>query len=61
MSQKRVLAILGSPHPDGITAAMLNHAVSASEKAGYTVTKINLYEKDLAFCTGCRVCLKVSK
>ena len=61
MSQKRVFAILGSPHPDGITAAMLNHAVSASEKAGYTVTKINLYEKDLAFCTGCRVCLKTEQ
>ena len=57
MSRKRALAILGSPHSDGITATMLNHAIGAAEKAGYAVTQINLYEKELAFCKGCRTCL----
>ena len=61
MSQRRALAILGSPHTDGITTSMLKHSIGAAEKAGYTVTKINLYEKNLAFCTGCRVCLKTEQ
>lgn len=58
MGAANVLAILGSPHTDGITAAMLELAVREAEKSGYTVRKINLYEKNLAFCTGCRTCLK---
>ena len=54
MRPKRVLAILGSPHIDGATATMLNHSICEAEKAGYTIAKINLYEKQLAFCVGCR-------
>lgn len=57
MSEKNVLAILGSPHENGTTAAMLNLAVHKAEQAGYAVTKINLYEKELSFCTGCRICM----
>ena len=57
MSGKYALAILGSPHKAGICAAMLDRAVSEAEKAGWTVSKIHLYEKHLAYCTGCRACL----
>ena len=57
MNEKNVLAILGSPHTNGTTAAMLNLAVHKAEQAGYAVTKINLYEKELSFCTGCRICM----
>ena len=57
MSDKNVLAILGSPDEKGTTAAMLNLAVHKAEQAGYTVTKINLYEKKLSFCSGCRACM----
>jgi len=60
MRPKRVLAILGSPHIDGATATMLNHSICEAEKAGYTIAKINLYEKRLAFCAGCRRCLEQS-
>ena len=56
MSEKHVLAILGSPHSDGITASMLNHSIGLAGKAGYTVNKINLYGKNLAFCKGCKRC-----
>ena len=49
MIQKQALAILGSPHSGGITATMLKHSVNVAEKAGYAVTKINLYEKNLAY------------
>lgn len=36
---------------------MLNLAIHEAEQAGYAVTKINLYEKELSFCTGCRICM----
>lgn len=45
MSSKNALAILGSPHADGVTATMLDYSIREAEKAGYIVSKINLYEK----------------
>ena len=45
MSEKNALAILGSPHTNGTTAAMLNFAVHKAEQAGYAVTKITLYKR----------------
>ena len=57
MNEKNVLAILGSPHANGTTAAMLNLAIHRAEKLGLSVTKINLYEKELSFCTGCHTCI----
>lgn len=54
MSSKKVLAILGSPRADGVTAAMLDYSIREAEKAGYIVSKINLYEKQISFCTGDR-------
>ena len=58
MHEKRMLAILGSPHTDGITAAMFNCALQSAEKTGYQITKVHLYEKELLFCQGCRICLR---
>lgn len=55
---KKILAILGSPHTEGTTAAMLECAVCRAEKSGYSVTKINLFEKNIAFCKGCEACYK---
>lgn len=55
---KKVLAILGSPHTNGATATMLNYAIHQAERLGYQVTKISLYEKNLAFCKGCEMCYK---
>ena len=43
MSSKKVLAILGSPRADGVTAAMLDYSIREAEKAGYIVSKIKLY------------------
>ncbi len=57
MNRKNVLAILGSPHTNGTTAAMLDLAIHKAKRVGYVVTKINLYEKELSFCTGCRACM----
>ena len=57
MVQKKLLAILGSPHPHGVTGTMLEYAVQQAEDAGYSVTTIDLYQKNLSFCKGCRACL----
>lgn len=57
MKNKKVLAILGSPHVGGTTATMLEYTIQSAIKAGYEVTKINLYEQKIQYCTGCRVCL----
>ena len=57
MNEKRLLAILGSPHTNGTTATMLNYAIHRAEEMGFTVTKIDLYEKNLSYCMGCRACM----
>lgn len=54
---KKMLAILGSPHAHGSSAAMLDCAVKAAEAAGWQVTVIHIYEKKIACCTGCRTCI----
>lgn len=53
MNEKRLLAILGSPHTNGITATMLNYAIRRAEEMGYTVTEINLYEKNPGLLPPC--------
>lgn len=55
---KEFLAILGSPHKNGITAAMLECAVSAAKAKSFRVHRVYLYEKHLAFCSGCGACLQ---
>lgn len=56
--QKRILAILGSPNKEGGTGSMLNYAVKISEQRGYCVEYIDLYDKNIAYCNGCRSCIK---
>ena len=57
MNEKVMLAILGSPHANGMTATMLNYAICKAEKMGYSVIRINLYDKNISYCTGCRACM----
>lgn len=57
MKNKKLLAIYGSPRSHGITAAMLDCAVQTAQKAGWTVNKINLYDMQISYCTGCRACI----
>ena len=54
---RRLLAILGSPHQNGSTAAMLDCAVKAAAAAGWEVKRVWLYEKNIGFCNGCRACV----
>lgn len=55
--KKRVLAILGSPHKAGATGRMLDYAVEIAQREGAVVDFINLYEKEIAYCKGCRACI----
>lgn len=61
MTNKTMLAILGSPHKNGMSALMLNYAMDLAKQSGWNIKKIDLYEEKLAFCTGCRVCLKTKE
>lgn len=55
--RKRLLALLGSPHKNGATGKMLEYAMNIAEQRGWEITFIHLYEKNIAYCTGCRVCM----
>lgn len=61
MQDKKLVAILGSPHTNGITATMLDYTIKAAQKSGWKTDKINLYEKHIDFCSGCRSCLNTKK
>ncbi len=61
MRTQRLLAILGSPHADGITAAMLQCAVAAAERAGWQIDRIDLYQQEIGYCIGCRTCIKTGQ
>ena len=56
MKDKKIVAILGSPHKNGKTGTMLDYAIQSAERVGYEVIKINLYEKKIGYCKGCRTC-----
>ncbi len=58
MTQKRILALAGSPHREGATAGMLGYAVRTARQRGYEVDYINLYDENIAYCNGCRTCMK---
>ncbi len=56
--KRKLLAILGSPHKNRATGKMLDYAIKIAEQQGYVVDYINLYEKNIAYCKGCRACIK---
>ncbi len=61
MISKKMLAILGSPKKTGNAAKMLDIAVKQATDKGYEVTYIELYEKNIAYCTGCVCCKKTGE
>lgn len=58
ITEKNLLAILGSPHTAGSTAAMLDYTVDLARSEGWNVTVVHLYDKQIAYCNGCRSCVK---
>lgn len=59
--KKKLLAISGSPHENGSTAAMLHCALKIAASQGWDITMVSLYEKQISFCRGCRICMKTGK
>lgn len=57
----KIVALQGSFRPMSLTTAMLKYAVRKAEEAGYEVTYINLFEKNIGYCKGCRTCLKTAE
>lgn len=55
---KKILAILGSPHKEGATATMLHYALQIAGQKGYDIEYVDLYEKKIGYCNGCRACIK---
>lgn len=53
---KKVLAISGSPRASGNASKMLDIAINQAEMQNYEVTRVNLFEKRIAYCTGCMKC-----
>lgn len=59
--KKKLLAILGSPHEHGSTAAMLHCVLKIAGAQGWEITVVSLYEKQISFCKGCRICIKTGQ
>ena len=59
--KKKLIAILGSPHENGSTAAMIDCALKATNLSEWEIEIIYLYQKQIAFCNGCRECTKTGK
>ena len=53
---KKIVAIQGSFRKNGKTTQMLKYAVKKAQKSGHKVTYINLFEKNIEYCKGCRLC-----
>jgi len=53
---KRMLLIKGGPRSDGATGRMLDYLYRYATDNGWNCHRIDLYEKTIAPCTGCRTC-----
>lgn len=61
MKKYKIVAIQGSYRENGITTSMLQYAVAKAKNIGHDVTYINLFEKNIDFCKGCRKCLETTE
>ena len=54
----KILAIQGSYRNNGKTTTMLNYAVEKAKAQNNEVAYINLHEKRIEYCKGCRKCFE---
>lgn len=57
----KIVAIQGSYRENGVTTSMLRYAVDKVVGLGHQVTYINLFDKKIDFCKGCRKCLETEE
>lgn len=60
-SDMKIVAFQGSYRKSGITSTLLQNACSKLIAAGNEVEYINLHEKNIEYCKGCRKCLETKK
>ena len=53
---KKVCVLFGSPREKGNTAHLLKPFAEELKSSGCEVTSVNLYQKDIHPCMGCRTC-----
>lgn len=56
LKTKTMLAIQATPRKHGKVAAMLDAAVQQGKSCGYDTVVIDLYQKNIQYCTGCMAC-----
>jgi multimeric flavodoxin WrbA len=54
----KVLGIVGGPHKDGTTDMLVSEVLRGATEAGAEAEKINLVDKKIDFCAGCRKCME---
>ena len=57
----KILAIQGSFRKSGKTTTMLKYAARQAEKMGHNLTYINLFDKNIEYCKGCRKCMETTE
>lgn len=61
MEKNKIVAIQGSYRENGVTTSMLRYAANELGRMGHEVTYLNLFEKRIEFCKGCRKCLETEE
>jgi multimeric flavodoxin WrbA len=53
----KVLGIVGSPHRNGTTDLLVSEVLRGAKDSGSEIQKINLIDKKIEYCRGCRECM----
>jgi len=54
----KIVGIVGGSHKDGTTDMLVSEVLRGAGDAGGEVQKINLVDKKIEYCRGCRECMK---
>jgi len=55
---KKVLILSSSPIPSGNSGLLCEEFARGAREAGHEVTRVDLCEKKINFCTGCEICVQ---
>lgn len=58
ISKRKIVALQGSFRSAGVTTILLKYASEKLAAAGNEVEYMNLFEKNIGYCKGCRKCLE---
>ena len=57
----KITVLMGSPHKEGNTAAMVNAFVKGAEEAGHTAERFDVAHMNIRGCLGCDYCRNIEK